>query len=326
MRRWSGTSTGPRLRCSTEATRLLALAVLIAACAAGIEPATQTAAPTTATTTTTVADPISTTPPPPATPTTVPPPTTTTTDPEVIAPGRAEGSRVTVPEGEGPFPAVVLVHGGSWVAGSPASLEPLARHLAGRGFLVVNTAYRLATLKTPSFPRAAHDVACAVRHAAHHPASDGTVALIGHSAGAHLAAVVALDADRFGDGCVDSRPARADLLVGLAGAYDVTALGVLAAPLFGALPSEDPELWASGNPMHLASPDDGVRALLIHGERDTVVPLRFSERFAARLDEMGLAAAVETLSGVDHRGVTDPAVIGEIVVSWITGNREQTAS
>ena len=70
-----------------------------------------------------------------------------------------------IPEGEGPFPALVLVHGGGWVAGTPSLMSGLARFLTDAGYLTVNTAYTLSN-GIAGFPWAVDDVACAVRHAA----------------------------------------------------------------------------------------------------------------------------------------------------------------
>ncbi|HEX5695428.1 MAG TPA: hypothetical protein VFZ15_03530, partial [Acidimicrobiia bacterium] len=58
---------------------------------------------------------------------------------------------VQVPPGDGPFPAVVLVHGGGWVAGSPRLMSDLARFLTGEGYLTVNASYTLAG-ELPGFP------------------------------------------------------------------------------------------------------------------------------------------------------------------------------
>ena len=144
-----------------------------------VRPADTTTTTTTAPTTTTVA---------PTTTTTIAPTTTTI---RVELPDI--GAEVKVPDGEGPFPAVVLAHGGSWITGDPSIMRSLANHLTDAGFLTVNTPYKLAN-DSPGFPEAVDDVACAVRYAAAHADSDGTVAVVGHSAGAHISAVVALTA------------------------------------------------------------------------------------------------------------------------------------
>ena len=291
---------------------VLILTALVACTPLPGEPGGTTAPPTTAATTSTVVL--------PTTSTTVAVSTSTSLSVTTTSSSARFDALVSVPEGPGPFPAVVLVHGGSWVAGSPRSLEPLARHLAASGYLVVNTRYRLASLEVPSFPQALHDIACAVRHAAHHPASDGSVTLIGHSAGAHLAAVVALTGDTYGEECDDPVVATADRLVGLAGPYDIVQLGVLAAPLFGVAPSEDPDLWASGNPMSLIGPETDVAVLLLHGDDDTVVSVRFSESFAEALESAGFLVDLQILTDVTHMTVTDPTAIGDTLVGWLADN------
>ncbi|MGH8947369.1 MAG: alpha/beta hydrolase, partial [Acidimicrobiia bacterium] len=139
---------------------------------------------------------------------------------------------IHVPEGDGPFPAVVLVHGGGWVGGSPDLMTDLARFLTESGFLTVNTGYALSN-GVAGFPMAVDDVACAVRNATAHPDSDGSVTVVGHSAGAHLAALAALDVGVYGQGCAVTEPTIPDKLVGLAGPYNVARLGPLIAPFFG---------------------------------------------------------------------------------------------
>ncbi|HSK05996.1 MAG TPA: alpha/beta hydrolase, partial [Acidimicrobiia bacterium] len=158
------------------------------------------------------------------------------------------GLEILVPEGEGPFPATVLVHGGGWVGGSPVLMRDLARFLTGEGYLTVNAPYTLSN-GIAGYPIAVDDVACAVRYAAAHPDGDGTVALVGHSAGAHLAALVALDGGRYGESCPLPDPVSPGRFVGLAGPYDVARLGPFLLPFFGAGPDEDPGIWAEGNPL-----------------------------------------------------------------------------
>ncbi|MGH3649635.1 MAG: alpha/beta fold hydrolase, partial [Acidimicrobiia bacterium] len=208
-------------------------------------------------------------------PTTSPPLTTTSTVPGTTTtgagPSTTTGSsididaEVQVPDGEGPFPAVVLVHGGGWVAGGPSVMRPLANHLLDNGFLTVNTRYRLATRDHPGFPEAIDDLACAVRYAAAHPASDGSVAVVGHSAGAHLGAIVALTGDEYGQDCAVPGTALPERFVGLAGPYDVSRLGMAMTAFFGAGPSTAPEAWRRGNPQLLTEQNPGLEALIMYG-------------------------------------------------------------
>jgi acetyl esterase/lipase len=223
---------------------------------------------------------------------------------------------VRVPEGEGPFPAVVLAHGGGWVGGSPVLMSDLAQFLTEAGFLTFNTEYTLSN-GVAGFPSAVDDVACAVRTAADHPASDGTVAVVGHSAGAHLASLVALDTDVYGRGCALTEPVIPDRLVGLAGPYDVARLGPLILPFFGVRPNEDPEMWQAGNPLNLVTNNPDLASLIMHGEEDGLVDLSFATDFAEALTAAGSEAVVEVVEGARHNEMHDPDVVGDLILAWL---------
>lgn len=273
-------------------------------------PATTTTIPPTTTTTlppTTSSSTTTTTTLPPTTTTTLPP--TTTTVPDI-------GADVVIPEGAGPFPAVVLVHGGGWIAGEPSIMSSLARYLTDAGFLTVNTPYKLA-LDSPGFPEALDDVACAVRYAAAHPDSDGTVALVGHSAGAHLSAVVALTGDRYGEGCPVPGTGIPERLVGLAGPYDVSRLGLVMLPFFGVGPDGDPEAWAAGNPLVLTEQNTGLSSLIMYGGSDGLVDASFAIDFHEALVSSGSDSLLELVEGARHNQMRDPDWVGDLIVVWL---------
>lgn len=287
----SGRRISPRLI-------LGALALLVVTgCAATTGP--ETTGTTTAATTTTLATSTSVT-------------AVSTTTPEISD----LGLEIRIPEWEGPFPSVVLVHGGGWVGGSPALMAELARFLADEGFLTVNTPYTLSN-GIAGFPLAVDDVACAVRHAAAHPEGDGTVAVIGHSSGAHLAALVALDDDTYGQGCPLDDPFIPDRLVGLAGPYDVARLGPLILPFFGVRPNEDPVTWQAGNPLIQAGANPTLSSLIMHGGQDALVDLSFATDFANALTEAGSEALVEVVEGARHNEMHHPDVVGDLIVAWL---------
>jgi len=303
--RRSGRSLAPRLT-----ARIVVVALALAGCsqASGTSSTTTTVGatePSTTTTTTTI------------------PSTTTTTVPASSSTGSAPTADlseidvdVLIPKGEGPFPAAVLVHGGGWVAGTPDLMDNLARFLTEQGLLTVNTAYTLAN-DIAGFPIAVDDVACAVRLAAAHPSGDGTVAVIGHSAGAHLSALVALDVDRYGADCPLEDPVIPDRLVGLAGPYDVSRLGPLMLPFFGVGPADDPEMWQAGNPMFQAGNNPGLSSLLMHGEEDALVDVSFATRFADVLIAAGSEALVEVVEGARHNDMHDPDFVGDLIITWL---------
>ena len=290
---------------------LVVLALVVAACTSAGGAATTTTSPAT-TTSTAVTTSTSSTTTTTSTTTTVPPTTTTSVGelPDI-------GVEVRVPEGEGPFPTVVLVHGGGWVIGSPALMRPLAQHLTEAGFLTINTGYQLATTEAPSFPQAVDDIACAVRYAAAHPEGDGSVTVIGHSAGAHLAAIVTLTGDEYGSECPIEGTVLPDRLVGLGGPYDIRKLELAMILFFGAGPLAAPEAWQAGNPQLLTDENPNLISLIMHGEEDDLVPLQFATDFDNSLTSSGSESLVEIVEGADHGALTNPAIVGDLIVVWL---------
>lgn len=254
-------------------------------------------------------------------PTTPSGPGTATTQPEPSLFDLPDlGATILTPEGAGPFPAVVLVHGGAWTGGSPSDVGSLAAHLVGEGFLVISPRYKLSH-QTPGFPQALHDLACAVRMAAAHEQSDGTVAMMGHSAGGHLSAVIALSGNKYGDGCPFPGVARPDRFVGLAGPYNVDRIGLGMLPFFGTLRSGNPTAWDAANPQGLAgqAQNPGLKVMLIHGDLDFLVEVRSSEDFRTALTGAGIDVRFELLTGAGHTEPRLPADVGDLIVNWLKG-------
>lgn len=289
-------------------TTLLIVTVLAGCAGTGVnEPSTTTLATTTTSSTTTTST---------STTTTVPPSTTTSAITPTTPPDAFDAD-VAVPEGDGPFPAVVLVHGGGWVTGGPLLIEPLAGYLNDNGFMTVNTSYTLATLDRPAFPDAVDDVACAVRYAAGHPDSDGTVAVMGHSAGAHIGAIVALTGQDYVGDCPIPGPGVPDRFVGLAGPYDVSRLGLAVAAFFGGGPERLPDAWEAGNPQLLTDENPDLEALIMYGELDGIVSDTFAIDFHDALLASGADSLLELVEGARHNDMHDPDHVGDLIVTWL---------
>lgn len=230
---------------------------------------------------------------------------------------------VHAPEERGPWPVIVTVHGGGWFLGEPAAMGPLADGLAARGAVVVNTGYRTAG-DGGGFPQSVDDVACAVALAREvAPAFTTTpdrVVIVGHSAGAHLASLVAVAPGTFGSGCPYTGSRAVDGFVGLAGPYDTDRFDFLLAPWFGTRFDEDPGPWEEGNPYTYLATAPDIPYLLIHGDEDQVVPAVFSEEFAAALEDAGLDVTLEILPRADHGVVNAPLVVGDRIAAFATGS------
>jgi acetyl esterase/lipase len=232
------------------------------------------------------------------------------------------GLSATVLAPDGPpssTPLVVLVPGGGWTSADPTGLLPLAAALARDGTVAATLTYRTSS-DGSYFPEPVQDVACGVAFAAEaareagHPPSQ--VVVFGHSAGAQLAALVALAPDQFaGDDC-PYPPVEPDALVGLAGPYDVTQVPEAAASLFGPQRPDSAD-WDAGSPVVLAGERPGLDVLLIHGREDTLVPPAATDQFALRLQQAGHDTQVVYVDGADHGSIYSAEVAGPIVAAWL---------
>jgi acetyl esterase/lipase len=219
---------------------------------------------------------------------------------------------------------VVLIPGGGWVEADRSGLVPLAEDLAARGTVAVTATYRTAA-DGVRFPTPVEDVVCAVDFAAARAAADGfvdgPVVVAGHSAGAHLAALAALQGGRFRADC--PHPAvEPDALVGLAGPYDVSLVPDVAWALFGSPPGEDAAQWAEGNPFTWVESPTPARVYLAHGEDDRLVPPELTRTFAAALEDAGHRVDVDVIDGADHQNLYAPEVIGARLATWIASLSE----
>lgn len=222
------------------------------------------------------------------------------------------------PKEAGPWPVVVQFHGGGWFGGDRTSMAPLAEALAESGVVVFNATYRTSD---GGYPESFEDVACAVRYVASR-AGDFTesfagTTIVGHSAGAQLASVIALAGDHFEGDCPLQGSALPTRFVGLAGPYDVTQLTQVLASFFGTRYEVDPAPWEDGSAFFHLGQNPELQVLLVHGTADDFVPVDFSEDFGSALEDAGYSVQVEILDGVDHFDVHQPDVVGSLIANLI---------
>ncbi len=216
-------------------------------------------------------------------------------------------------------PLVVMVPGGSWVSADPSGMAGLAQALSDEGIAVVTVTYRTAT-DDAFYPLPPQDVACAIAYAAQ-VATDANVdpaeiVVLGHSVGAQLAALVALQPEEYVADSCEYESVAADRLIGLAGPYDVVAAQGLALNLFGSPPT-GPDDWSRGNPVDQADSRPEIPALLIHGLSDALVPVEFTEDFAAALTDGGHEVSAQYPEGVTHASVYSSEVAAEPIAEWL---------
>jgi acetyl esterase/lipase len=219
-------------------------------------------------------------------------------------------------------PLVVLVPGGGWVTHDRSGFAPLARTLADDGLFVVSTEYR-AGQDGVNFPVPVQDVLCSTAFAAAQVREAGyrlgPVVLVGHSAGGHLSALAAVSDGALARPCAEPIPAISGV-AGLAGVYDTTSFAYVMASFFGTPQSQDPALWASGDPMLYAeagtAPPD-LRVLLVHGDADELVPVSQSRSFATVLERAGIEVTLSVLPQESHMSVIRPDVVADDLRAWL---------
>jgi len=194
-----------------------------------------------------------------------------------------------------PAPVAVFFYGGSWDSGRRQDYGWVGRALAAQGFLTIVPDYRLyPAVRYPGF---VEDGALAVRWAADHARALGgdpsRIVLIGHSAGAYNAAMLALDDRYLKAAGVDPKVVRA--FAGLSGPYDFLPLdGPITRRTFGDypdLPATQPGAYARA---------DSPPAFLATGDADTTVKPRNTKALAAALRAQGVAVEERHYGGLNH--------------------------
>ena len=197
------------------------------------------------------------------------------------------------------YPIILFLYGGSWSSGDKATYAFVGQALAARGFTTVIPDYRL--FPEVQFPAFVEDVAAAYVWTAKTLAQRCTPArpiiVAGHSAGGHMAALLALDRSfiaRHGDGIPP--PAA---LIGLAGPYTFEPTTWPSTRAAFASVAATPEI-----PRPVAYVAKGAPpALLLHGAADDLVELKNTRELAAALTAVGTPVETEEYPGIGHIGL-----------------------
>jgi acetyl esterase/lipase len=195
----------------------------------------------------------------------------------------------------GSRPMVVFWHGGRWSFGDKAKYRFVGASLAELGYVAVLPNYRLyPEVKLAGFMEdAAHAGRWAAGHAAQYGADTDRLYLMGHSAGAHLAALVALDARYFA--AAGGAPPRIAGVIGLSGPYDFLPLNEAdVQDMFG-----PPQNYPQSQPINFVRPD-APPMLLIHGSKDETVAPKNSVNLAASLRAVGVPVTLKLYPKLLH--------------------------
>lgn len=214
----------------------------------------------------------------------------------------------------GKVPAVLYVHGGAWSSGDKATGAGSGDISALRdaGFIVAPIDYRLAPAF--KFPAMIEDVKCAVRflraHALEYGIDTNKIGAYGGSAGGHLVALLGVTDQSAGwdIGPDAAYSSHIQAVVDMFGPADLATLFSLggattAQSVFGTSDPRSPIL-AGASPVNWVSRDDPP-FLILHGDRDTVVPLSQSQEFYTRLTGAGVESTLVVFKNGTH-GLANP--------------------
>jgi len=216
---------------------------------------------------------------------------------------------VSWPDGPGPFPMLVFIHGGSWELFSKEATEGLARWMTNRGYAVFNINYRMVpeVMVREIVNDTMGAVIFAKDHAAEYNGDPKRVAVAGHSAGAHLATMIAVAAgdpyftpsyqSTTGNNC------RVLAVVAFSGVYDFVGR----TPgfdeqkkwdrRFGATYEQNPEVWKKCSPISYVRPDMPP-SMVIWGEKDFLRPE--NEKWVAALKAAGAPVQEYMVARAQH--------------------------
>lgn len=211
---------------------------------------------------------------------------------------------------------VLLIHGGSWVAGDKGQLAPVGRYLAKQGFSAVTMNYRLAPEVT--YEGILDDIASVIKLIEADPQLYGledsfSLVTMGYSAGGHLAALVSLSEERL-----QVRPVS--LCVSFAGIYDLGRIvrgddgPILVEPTTMLIGEESEK---AGSPVALVQENESTSFLLFWGDNDDVVRAEQMAGFADILVENGGLVEAITLPGRNHQDLFATVPSGDEVATTI---------
>jgi len=196
----------------------------------------------------------------------------------------------------GPAPVVVFFYGGSWREGDRADYRFVGEALASRGVVAVVADYRLyPQVRYPQFVRdSASAVAWTLREIGRYGGDPTRVYVMGHSAGAYNAAMVALDPRWLS--AAGASPAMLAGWIGLAGPYDFLPItGTDIKPVF-----DFPDTPADSQPIAHASAQSPPALLLAAAHDGVVNPQRNTAQLAVKLRDTGGRVSSHVFDGVNH--------------------------
>ncbi|MGI9013058.1 MAG: alpha/beta hydrolase fold domain-containing protein [Phycisphaerales bacterium] len=208
--------------------------------------------------------------------------------------------------GDAPLPAIIYIHGGGWSAGAKEMGDGPSAILASGGYVTATISYRF--VQEARFPACMEDCKAAVEffhtHAEELGIDPQRIGVWGHSAGGHLAAWLATTANNNNDDETAAQQDDVACVVDFFGPADLTTLFQgrrgqrYRQQLFGEVEDIEQRLQ-DASPMHWIDAEDPP-VLIVHGERDDLVPISQSVAFAEKLKAAGVEHELVRVPDAGH--------------------------
>jgi acetyl esterase/lipase len=233
-----------------------------------------------------------------------------------------------MPAGPGPFPLVVLVHGGCWRSAFDLPHDvPAATALTRAGLATWLIEYRRVGDTGGGWPGTFDDVEQAVAHVARlaerYPIDRSRIVLAGHSAGGQLALHVA-NRRAHAPGVAAAESLTIRTVVSLAGITDLrgysspSGCGSAVVPLVGGAATDVPQRYAATSPIEQGR--IGIPLRLVHGGSDAIVPVAAARAFAEAARARGDEVTLSVVPDAGHFDLVDPtSAAWRVVLQAIRG-------
>ena len=225
------------------------------------------------------------------------------------------------PDGEGPYPAIVFIHGGGWAFGHRATYHKRIKEAAEKGYVAITVSYRLMKFDqenkeksqaTPIFPAQVHDVKAAVRwlraNAKKYHVNPDKIGVTGQSAGGHLSLMVGLtdpSAGLEGNNGNEDFSSRVQAVVNEFGPTEMeecfhkSSVAWCFRLFMGGNPDEVPDTYQKASPISYVSKDDPP-VLSLQGDIDKLVPVTQATLLDQKMEQAGANHELLILKNQGH--------------------------
>jgi len=225
------------------------------------------------------------------------------------------------PKGDGPFPAIVFIHGGGWSGGNRQGYRGQIQEAARRGYVAATISYRLmkfdqakkeTTTADPIFPAQIHDAKAAIRwvraNAKNYHVEPDRIGVTGGSAGGHLSLLVGLtdpSSGLEGESGNPEQSSRVQAVVNVFGptdmatCYETSSVAWIFRLFMGGTPAEAAECYKAASPVTYVSKDDPP-VLTLHGDQDVLVPIEQATTLDEKMKAVGANHTLMVFEGQGH--------------------------